>query len=183
MSKYYSKTTGGFYDTNIFRLSTDETSQDSSMPVMPIDAVAVSDATYAALFEAQAAGSTIGSDSNGNPISIAPTAPTNAQLAQTAVASGITITSTATPALNGTYACDANTTAEINAEVTSIILNGTFTDGTSTLAWPDVSNVSHSFTVAQFKTFATAVAAFVTGVNKYARGVASSLPSITVTIP
>ena len=102
--------------------------------------------------------------------------------AAAAIAAGLTVTSTGTPSLNGTYACDSNTTADINAEITSIMLNATFADGTTSLAWPDTSLALHTFNVTQFKAFATALAAFVSGVRKYAMGINSSLPSSSVTI-
>jgi hypothetical protein len=46
---------------------------------MPSDGAEISDATYATLRSAQLSGSTIGPDSNGNPVATAPT-PTSAQL-------------------------------------------------------------------------------------------------------
>jgi hypothetical protein len=102
--------------------------------------------------------------------------------AASALSAGLIVTSIGTPALNGTYACDSNTTADINAEITSIMLNATFADGTTSLAWPDKSLALHTFNVTQFKAFATALAAFVSGVRKYAMGINSSLPSSSVTI-
>ena len=54
MSKFYSKTTGGFYDSNV-------------NATMPPDAIAVTDELYAALFAAQASGQIIQADANGNP--------------------------------------------------------------------------------------------------------------------
>jgi hypothetical protein len=54
MPKFYSKTTNGFYDSDI--------NED-----MPSDVVDVTDADYAELFSAQALGKTIQADSNGNP--------------------------------------------------------------------------------------------------------------------
>ena len=67
MAKFYSKTTGGFYDTSI-------------NATMPPDAGAVTDAAYAALFAAQSAGQIIQSDANGNPEAVNPPAPTSAQV-------------------------------------------------------------------------------------------------------
>ena len=67
MSKYYSKTTCGFYDPAI----------NASMPP---DAVEVTDVAYEALFAAQSAGQIISADSNGNPVAAPPPGPTAAQL-------------------------------------------------------------------------------------------------------
>ena len=173
MTKFYAKSTNGFYDSDF-------------NPTMPADAIAVTDAAYTALFAAQSAGQIIQADANGNPEAVAPAPPSPAQVisaaAAAALAGGLAVTSTGTPALNGTYACDSNTTANINAEITSVMLNSTFADGTTSLAWPDTSLALHTFNVTQFKAFATALAAFVSGVRKYAMGINSSLPSSSVTI-
>lgn len=100
-----------------------------------------------------------------------------------ALAAGITITSTSTPAVNGTYACDGSTTSDINAEITSILLNSTFADGSSTISWPDTSGALHVFPSTDvFKSFATALASYVSNVRKYAVGVNQSLPSNSITI-
>ena len=108
--------------------------------------------------------------------------PSTAQLAMNALYNGVTITSLSTPAINATYACDSQTTGDINAEITSIMLNGVFADGLSTIQWPDAVGGLHTFSITQFKTFATALAAFVSGIRKYATGVIPSLPSNQITI-
>lgn len=103
--------------------------------------------------------------------------------AQAALAAGCQIVSTGNPStLDGTYPVDAASQAYVNAEVTSILLNGTFTDGTSSAAWLDVSNAAHTFSLAQFKTLATALGAFVTGCLKVINGQSASLPAQPATI-
>jgi acyl-CoA synthetase (AMP-forming)/AMP-acid ligase II len=81
---------------------------------------------------------------------------------QAQITKGVTLTSTGAPALNAVYACDPATQQQIIAEVTSILLNGTFTDGSAALDWPDAGYALHTFSVAQFKSFATAVASYIT---------------------
>ena len=66
MPKFFSRTTLGFYDSVI-------------NAVMPPDAVAVTDAAYAALFAAQATGQIIQPDANGNPEAVTFT-PSSAQV-------------------------------------------------------------------------------------------------------
>jgi len=101
-----------------------------------------------------------------------------------AFAAGLAITSTGTPALNGTYPIDPATQAHIQAEVVSILLNGTFADGTGTVVWLDTAGASHTFaSVAAFKAFASAVAAYVAALFKYAEGTLTTLPPATATIP
>lgn len=112
-----------------------------------------------------------------------PVTPTLAQQALALLSAGCQIVSTGTPALNGTYPVDAQTQAQITAEITSILLNDIFADGGSTIEWLDTANASHSFTLAQFKTFATAVAAFVSTCVKCTTGLATALPTQPSTIP
>lgn len=112
----------------------------------------------------------------------APPAPTLAQQASAMIGTGLTITSTSTPALDGTYSVGATAQQQINAEVTSILLNDTFADGSSTIEWLDVTGASHAFTIAQFKTLATAIAAFVSACVKVMNGQVMTLPATTATI-
>lgn len=112
-----------------------------------------------------------------------PPAPTLAQQATIMLAAGCQITSASTPALDATYPVDAPTQQHVQAEVTSILLNGAFADGGATVAWPDVADDPRTFTVAQFKTFATALAAFVAGCLKVANGQSQTLPTQPSSIP
>jgi hypothetical protein len=79
-----------------------------------------------------------------------------------ALAAGIAITSTGTSSLNGTYACDKGTQQNIVAEQVYISNEGTFTNGGTTMAWPDVSGTYHTFpSTTEFTAFAKAVAQYV----------------------
>lgn len=101
-----------------------------------------------------------------------------------AFAAGLAITSTGTPALNGTYAIDPATQAHIQAEVISILLNSTFADGSTTVVWPDMAGNTHTFgSIAEFKQFAAAVAAYVAALFKVGNGTLTTLPAATATIP
>jgi len=114
---------------------------------------------------------------------VAPT-PTNAQAAAALIAQGVTITSTSTPTLNGVYACDPSAQANIDSTMISILANGVFVNGGTTLAWLDLSGSPHVFpSVTEFKGFATAIGEIVAQVDEYAGGVLSSPPSMSVTIP
>lgn len=66
MARFFSKTTGGFYD-------------DELHETMPPDALEVSDEVYAALFAAQAAGKMIKAGDGGAPVAVALPGPTPAQ--------------------------------------------------------------------------------------------------------
>ena len=102
--------------------------------------------------------------------------------AQIALANGITITSSSNSTLNGTYDVSSSTQQHINAEVTSILLNGVFADGTSSVIWLDTSNASHTFNVVEFKAFASAIASYVAALLKVIQGTLTTLPSSSVTI-
>lgn len=113
-----------------------------------------------------------------------PATPTLAQQANTLLAAGLAITSTATSGLNATYPSDPNTISYVNSELNAILLNNTFADGTSAIQWPDISGALHAFDVAQFKTFASALGAFVSGIRKCVIGVSGAvLPDSSATIP
>ena len=114
-----------------------------------------------------------------------PSAPalTPAQEAAAAIAGGLGIISTSTAALSATYPVNATAQAEISAEVTAILLNGTFADGAATVVWLDVTGAQHTFTLAQFRTFASAVAGYVSGWTKFANGIVTTAPTQPVTIP
>ncbi len=69
MSKFYSKTTGGFYAAEIHGAG------------MPSDAVEISDQVHAELLDAQAKGQVIVADADGKPIATDRPGPTPAQVA------------------------------------------------------------------------------------------------------
>ena len=105
--------------------------------------------------------------------------------ASAAITGGVTLISTGTSALNGTYACNLGATANINAVITYILVNGTFPGGGSTMPWLDTSGTPHVFPdVDHFKNFASAVANFVAQVTLYgdSGGSIGSLPSNAITI-
>jgi len=68
MTMFFSKTTNGFYDSDINF-------------IIPEDAVEISNETYISVRDAQTSGKLVSSDDNGNPISIDPPALTNEELA------------------------------------------------------------------------------------------------------
>jgi hypothetical protein len=112
-----------------------------------------------------------------------PPSPTLAQQAAALLAGGLAVTSTATPALNATYPTTQAVQQQVIAEITSILLNGAFADGASTIEWPDVTGIGHAFDVAQFKALASVIAAFVSNCIKCMNGQSATLPSATATIP
>lgn len=101
----------------------------------------------------------------GNTPAAAPS-PTPQESYSAAVLAGVEITSTGTPALNGTYAIDpasqqAITSEALYIQVTTVQGAAKFTNGQTTKGWPDRSGTPHTFTTAQFITFAEGVAQYV----------------------
>jgi|SRR5215469_3676589 len=91
--------------------------------------------------------------------------PTPQQQFDSATASGVTLSWSSSTGLNGTYAVDPTTQNNITAEGVSILMNNAFTNGQQTRYWPELNGTPHQFTVAQFKIFSTAIAAYVDSLN------------------
>lgn len=108
-----------------------------------------------------------------------------ASVVSSALAAGLTITSTSTPAINGTYAVDQAAQSRINAIETAILKNGAFpgTSGTQ-MAYPDITGKLNVFPgLASWNAFATAIADYVADLDLYAAGAPGSrLPAAAVTI-
>jgi hypothetical protein len=105
---------------------------------------------------------------------------------EAALLAGFTITSTGTPALNGTYDVSDDSMTTVNKVVTAILLNGTFLNGATTQVWVDLGGTPHVFPdTTTFKNFATALANYVALVEEYidSEGTAGSLPTSSGTIP
>lgn len=99
---------------------------------------------------------------------------------------GLTLTSTGTPTLNGTYSCTGLSAAGLQAEANALMLSGTtpvFADGTTSLNWPDSKGAGHTFTPAQFLELVHAIDLFLSQCAQYAAGVTTSPPSNAATIP
>jgi len=103
---------------------------------------------------------------------------TIAQQAAIALSAGVQITSTSTPALNSTYACDPASQQKMQAISLYCVVNGTFPGGGTTYPWLDMSGASHTLTsVAQGQALFTAVANYVAGIDFAIAGAATSLPN------
>jgi len=95
---------------------------------------------------------------------------------------GLAVTSAGDSALNGTYMCDPQHMQAVQAEANAILLNQTFADGSTTLAWPDKGGATHNFSVAQFHTLVVALSWFVAQCFLYGNGTVTSAPPATYTI-
>lgn len=100
---------------------------------------------------------------------------------------GLALTCTGTPALNATYAVDENAQLRIMAQFISFLMSAnTFTNGTTSMQWPDINGTLHTFTVAQFKAFGGAINKYLDAVSlvslQLANGTVVAWPSNAATI-
>lgn len=109
--------------------------------------------------------------------------PTIAQQAVSLMMGGLHVTSTATPVLNGTYACDPVSQQDITAIETSLNAGKGFPPlGAATLPFPDLAGQFHIFSQADFTNLAAAVRDFVYGCKACIGGASQTLPPNTATI-
>ncbi|NPT57375.1 hypothetical protein [Paraburkholderia elongata] len=102
--------------------------------------------------------------------------------AQSALATGLKLTSTGTPALNGTFACDPLSQMDIIAIETSLNAGKGFPGGATTFNYPDASGAMHAFSQSNFTNFAAAVRDYVYALKSVIAGASSTLPSASATI-
>jgi hypothetical protein len=110
--------------------------------------------------------------------------PTPATIAAAALSAGLAVTSTSTPAVNGTYALDPVTQSKIAAMVLTIQVNGTFPNSMTAYPWPLLNGAFVTFpNVTVFKDWATALSNYVAVLDLYAAGAPGvALPSASTTI-
>lgn len=103
-----------------------------------------------------------------------------------ATGAGLAVTWSSSTGLNGTYALDQTTQFNMTAEAVSILTNGMFANGQSTRNWPTAAGAFLSFTIAQFKALATAIALYLdqlaTAQATAAAGGSATWPSASVTV-
>ncbi|WGS53593.1 hypothetical protein LFL96_21280 [Paraburkholderia sp. D15] len=99
-----------------------------------------------------------------------------------ALAAGISIVSTGTPALNATYACDSLTQSDIVAIETSLNAGKGFPGGGGSFNYPDAAGVMHTFSESNFSNFAAAVRDYVYALKSVMSGASSTLPAASTTI-
>jgi len=110
---------------------------------------------------------------------------TLAQQATTLINSGIIITSTGTPALNGTYSTNATAQQNVANIASYISINGKFPGiSATTLTYSDISGNPHVFpSTTEFLAFYTAAGDFITDCQTIIMTNAGTLPSNQATIP
>ena len=136
---------------------------------------------------AQYAGGNLWALKNGSIVAVPPTPPTLAQQAAAALGAGLTITSTGTPAINGTYAIASGIPfgrEDIGTEAQFVSTFSEFTNGAQTLEWPLLNGTFVTFpSTASFMNFAKAAAQYYAAVKAVVAAGQGSFPSNQVTIP
>jgi hypothetical protein len=113
-----------------------------------------------------------------------PPPPTVAQQAAAAMSAGLAIASTSTPALNGTFDVSASAQDHMQAEMIALLNSGgtTFADGTTSVVWPDMAGVNHTFTAVQARALFLAAGAYVAALFKAMNGTLAALPPASAMI-
>ena len=118
------------------------------------------------------------------PAPTTPAAPTLAQQAAALIAGGITITSTGTPALNGTYSTNAPAQENAVSVMSYINANAKFPGSAATMTWLDSSGNPHVFpSTTEFVAFFNAAMDFVMDCQMIVLTDEGALPEATATIP
>lgn len=115
----------------------------------------------------------------------APVTPTltSAQNAAAAVEAGLTISSTGTPAIDGTFAIDPAMQGKIAAVEVYILKNSTFPGAASTYPWPTIAGAFVTFpSTTVFQNWATEIANYVSALDIIIASDSGSLPSASVMI-
>lgn len=124
---------------------------------------------------------------NGALVSAPPLPPTASQLLTEKIAAGIAITSTATPALNATYALDATALSQIQSAALDAASGLGLPGGSATFTHPDAAGQPHDFTEPQIIAFYKAMRDLLSALNTQAtvmdRGGSAAWPAQTADIP
>lgn len=113
-----------------------------------------------------------------------PPGPTLAVQAAQLLATGLAVTSTATPVLDGTYAVDDTSRADVVAIETSLNAGKGFPpSGADSFLYPDKAGFFHTFNATDFTNLAAAMRDFVYACKAVIGGASETLPPGTATIP
>jgi hypothetical protein len=151
--------------------------QPASVPNQGV--VTVSDLRWAAYYATLTA-----SIQQALPLPTTPLGPTLAQQAASALSAGLAITSTGTPALNGTYACNPAMQQNMASMYNLIQRAGgnAFPGGLTSLPWPVAGGTVTFNSVAEFLAMETAVGDYVMQLNLIITTNSGTLPPPTTTI-
>lgn len=107
-------------------------------------------------------------------------AQTLAQKAAAALAAGLAVTSTGTPALNATYAVDDRTATNITG-ILAANANG-ISVAAQIAEWPDITGTPHNFSWANYANLVSAILTYRAALQPLIAGAPGSLPTASATI-
>lgn len=112
----------------------------------------------------------------------------NLSQAQQAFNTGLTITSTGTPALNGVYPIDTLFMLALHQEELCLLATTTeFCNLQTTRSIPDITGTMHTFNKTQFNNFLLAIGSYLDSLIvaqlQLSNGVSATLPAASATIP
>jgi len=94
-----------------------------------------------------------------------PPAPTPDELLAEKLGAGITIISTGTPSLNGSYSISSDTQIQITGVLALLGVGQGLPNDAPTIPWPDLNGSPHMFTAVAFQNFAAAISNYVFGLR------------------
>ena len=151
----------------------------------PVDAVDISDETWASYALASPPnGMMLGADENGQPtwVPVPPVPPpSQSELADAMLKAGIQIVSTGTPSLDGTYPCDAASTAEETGLLVALVAGLQWPNGVAVRV--DVDGNAHAFPPDDFKNYCQAKLDFQQTLNTIIGNNQGNLPDQPTVIP
>lgn len=150
----------------------------------PGDSVPISASSFSEIMANLRQGGSVSANSNGQPVALPPPPISLQEQAMAALAGGVTIKSTGTPSLDGTYACQGSLFNDMMLQVGAIGAGLGLIGGGTTMSITDQSGKQHVVTEAQFLAIAGAVRNFAGLCKQIASGASgiNSLPSVSVTI-
>jgi hypothetical protein len=111
-----------------------------------------------------------------------PLGPTLSQQANKQLGTGVDVTFVTSTALSATYATTIKAQVKIMAEVSWLLKNSAFINGTTTLVLVDATGTQRQFNVTQFEAFQAAYAPYISAVDLVADSNQGTLPQPTLTI-
>ena len=112
----------------------------------------------------------------GNIPSAAATVTTSPCALAAAALISVPVTFTTSESLNGIYNISSDDRVDMLAEIAELAKAGTFTNGTTSIAWHDVSGNSHTMNPAQFSAFVSAIGTYVTPLRAIVKSNSGTVP-------
>jgi hypothetical protein len=103
--------------------------------------------------------------------------PTPAQQATSLLELSALVESTSDQTLNAAYPVGVEARMNVMAEMISLNVNGTFTNGETSVDWLDINSQIHTFDADHFRSYARVIGAYITALKQVAAGIGTTLPA------